>query len=146
MVTRVDPYAGYNFSVELDGITRAGFRECSGLENSQSAGTYREGTDRHLSQRKIPGLNTFSDITLSRGFTSDSKLWEWREKAMKGTVERHNISITLMDDVGNPKITWNLFEAWPTSWTGPGLSATADELAVEQLTIAYERLEVDQWT
>jgi phage tail-like protein len=146
MVTRVDPYAGYNFSVELDGITRAGFRECSGLESNQSAGTYREGTDRHLSQRKIPGLNTFSDITLSRGFTSDSKLWEWREKAMKGTVERHNISITLMDDVGNPKITWNLFEAWPTSWKGPGLTATADEVAVEQLTIAYERLEVDQWT
>jgi phage tail-like protein len=65
---------------------------------------------------------------------------------MKGTVERHNISITLMDDVGNPKITWNLFEAWPTSWQGPSLSATADEIAVEQLTIAYERLEVDQWT
>jgi phage tail-like protein len=146
MVTRVDPYAGYNFAVELDGITRAGFRECSGLENSQSAGTYREGTDRHLSQRKIPGLNTFSDITLSRGFTSDSKLWEWREKAMKGAVERHNISITLLDDIGNPKITWNLFEAWPTSWQGPSLSATSDEVAVEQLTIAYERLEVDQWT
>ena len=103
MADRLDPYAGYNFSVELDGITRAGFRECSGLENSQNAGEYREGTDKNLSVRKLPGLVTHSDITLSRGITADSKLWEWREKAMKGNVERHDISITLLDDTGNAK-------------------------------------------
>jgi hypothetical protein len=27
---RKDPYRAYNFLVEIDGITRAGFRECSG--------------------------------------------------------------------------------------------------------------------
>jgi phage tail-like protein len=146
MADRLDPYAGYNFSVELDGITRAGFRECSGLENSQNAGEYREGTDKNLSVRKLPGLVTHSDITLSRGITSDSKLWEWREKSMKGNVERHDISITLLDDVGNPKVTWNLFECWPRQWTGPSLSATADDRAVEQLVLACERVEVDRWS
>jgi len=145
-MARVDPYAGYNFSVELDGITRAGFRECSGLETSQDAGEYREGTDRNLAVRKIPGLNTYGDITLSRGFTSDRKLWEWREKAMKGTVERHDISITLLDDLGNARITWNLFDCWPRSWSGPSLSASSNEVAIEQLTLACERVEVDQWS
>jgi len=146
MATRIDPYAGYNFSVELDGITRAGFRECSGLGNSQNAATYREGTDRYLSPRKIPGLVSYGDITLGRGVTSDSKLWEWRLKAARGQVERHNISISVLDDEGNAKIIWNLFEAWPTSWTGPSLNASSDEFAIEQITIAYERLEVDQWS
>jgi phage tail-like protein len=146
MADRLDPYTGYNFSVELDGITRAGFRECSGLENSQNAGEYREGTDKNLSVRKLPGLVTHSDITLSRGITSDSKLWEWREKAMKGNLERHDISITMLDDVGNPKITWNLFDCWPRQWTGPSLNATADDLAVEQLVLACERVEVDRWS
>ena len=145
-MARVDPYGGYNFAVELDGITRAGFREASGLESTQSATEYREGTDRQLSSRKQPGLNTYSDITLSRGFTSDAKLWEWRQKAASGAVERHTISISLLDDVGNAKITWNLFEAWPTSWSGPSLSAGSDEIAVEQITLAYERIEVDQWS
>jgi len=145
-MARLDPYGGYNFSVELDGITRAGFRECSGLENSQNAGEYREGTDRNLSVRKIPGLVTHGDITLSRGVTADTKLWEWREKAMKGGVERHDISITLLDDLGAPKITWNLYECWPTSWTGPSFNATADELAIEQLVLACERVEVDEWS
>ena len=145
MAGRVDPYAGYNFAVELDGITRAGFRECSGLENSQAAGTYREGTDRNLGSRKIPGLVTHSDVTLSRGVTSDDKLWEWRQKAMKGAVERHDISITLLDDTGAARITWNLFACWPTTWTGPSMNATTDEVAIEQLTITCERVEVDQW-
>ncbi|GAA5193551.1 phage tail protein [Rugosimonospora acidiphila] len=145
-MARVDPYGGYNFAVELDGITRAGFRECSGLGSNQSATEYREGTDKQLSSRKQPGLNTYSDITLSRGFTSDSKLWEWRQKAASGAVERHTISISMLDEAGNAKITWNLFEAWPTSWSGPSLSASSDEIAVEQITLAYERIEVDQWT
>jgi phage tail-like protein len=146
MATRVDPYPGYNFSVELDGITRAGFRECSGLENSQNATEYREGTDKNPSVRKYPGLVSHSDITLSRGITSDSNLWEWREKVMSGTVDRRDISITLADDVGNPKVTWNLYDCWPRQWTGPSLNATADDLAVEQLVLAYERVEVDRWT
>ncbi|MGI5154082.1 phage tail protein [Microbispora sp. CA-102843] len=146
MASRLDPYSGYNFSVELDGITRAGFRECSGLENSQNAGEYREGTDKNLSVRKLPGLVTHSDITLSRGITSDRKLWDWREKAMKGNVERHDISITLLDDNGNAKITWNLFDCWPRQWTGPSLNATTDDLAIEQLVLACERVEVDKWS
>ena len=146
MANRVDPYFGYNFAVELNGITRAGFRECSGLENSQNATEYREGTDKNLSVRKLPGLVTHSAITLSRGITNDAKLWEWRAKAMAGKVERQDISITLLDDTGNPKITWNLFECWPTTWTGPSFDATTDEIAIEQLTIACERIELDQWT
>ena len=146
MADRLDPYAGYNFSVELDGITRAGFRECSGLENSQNAVEYREGTDKNLSVRKLSGLVTHSDITLSRGITSDSKLWEWRQKVMNGTIERHDISISLLDDAGTPRITWNLYDCWPRQWTGPSFNASTDDVAVEQLILACERAEVDKWT
>jgi phage tail-like protein len=145
MPDRLDPYVGYNFSVELDGLTRAGFRDCSGLESTTNATEYREGTDRVLSVRKLPGLHTHGDVTLSRGLTADDKLWKWREKVMNGQIERHNISISLMNDVGEPKITWNLFECWPTQWTGPSFDAASDEVAVEQLVLTYERIEVDSW-
>jgi phage tail-like protein len=145
MPDRLDPYAGYNFSVELDGLTRAGFRSCSGLDSTTNASSYREGTDRTLGSRKIPGLLSHGDVTLSRGVTADDKLWKWREKVMTGQVERHNISITLLNDVGDAKITWNLYECWPTQWTGPSFDATSDEVAVEQLVLTYERIEVDSW-
>ena len=32
--TRVDPYRGFNFLVEIDGITQAGFQEVSGLDRA----------------------------------------------------------------------------------------------------------------
>ena len=42
---RIDPYRAYYFQVELDGINRAGFRECSGLDTSQDPIEYREGNE-----------------------------------------------------------------------------------------------------
>ena len=42
---RVDPYGGYNFRVEWDGIIQAGFKTCAGLETEQTAGI-TAGTDK----------------------------------------------------------------------------------------------------
>lgn len=145
MADRIDPYAGYSFRVEIDGITRAGFRNCSGLDASQEAGTYREGTDRGLTMRKLPGLITYSDITLSRGISSDSELWQWRQTVMSGDVDRRNLSIVLMNDKGEDAIRWNVRNCWPTKWTGPTLDATSDEVAIEELELTHEGFEVDQW-
>jgi phage tail-like protein len=145
MADRIDPFAGYNFRVEIDGITRAGFKSCSGLEISQQAGTYREGTDKSLIMRKIPGLVSTADITLSRGVTNDSELWKWRKTVANGVVDRRNMSIILIDDTGKDVIRWNLRNCWPLKWTGPSLDATADQLAIETLEIAHEGLEVDSW-
>ena len=64
--SRKDPFRSYHFLVEIDGITRAGFRECSGLDSSQDAIEYREGNEG-LTSRKLPGLVKYSNITLKRG-------------------------------------------------------------------------------
>ncbi|HEU5090029.1 MAG TPA: phage tail protein [Roseiflexaceae bacterium] len=145
MADRLDPYGGYNFRVEIDGITRAGFKSCSGLDVSQNASTYREGTDKSLGMRKLPGLVTSSDVTLARGITSDAELWQWRKKLASGTADRRNMSIILVDDAGKDVIRWNLRNCWPTKWTGPSLDATADQIAIETLVITHEGLEVDTW-
>ena len=134
---RVDPLGSFDFLVEIDGITRAAFRECSGLDSSQTATDYREGGEP-LRMRKVPGLNTYSNITLTRGITSDSELWEWRQKAAEGRVERKNGSIILLDDKGDEKMRWNFTEAWPTKWTGPSFNATGNDVAVEALELAHE--------
>lgn len=134
---RKDPYRGYNFLVEIDGITRAGFRECSGVDSTQTPITYREGNDP-LTMRKLPGLVEHSNIMLTRGITDDHELWDWRKKAMDGKVERKNGSIVLLDDTGEEKIRWNFVNGWPSKWTGPTLNATGSDVAVEQLEIAHE--------
>ncbi len=134
---RIDPYRGYNFLVEIDGITRAGFRECSGLDTTQDPIDYREGGEA-LHVRKLPGLVKYSNISLKRGITDDAELWEWRKKAMDGKVERKNGSIILLDDTGAEKLRWNFVEGWPTKWTGPTFNATGNEVAIEALEIVHE--------
>lgn len=139
MADRKDPYRSYNFRVEIDGITRAGFRECSGLDTTQDPIQYREGTDP-LTQRKLPGLNTYSNISLKWGITDDAEFWNWRLKAMQGQAERKNGSIVLLDDTGTEKLRWNFTNGWPTKWTGPSLNATGSEVGIESMDIAHEGL------
>lgn len=134
---RKDPYRSFNFLVEIDGIARAGFRECSGLDSSQDPIEYREGNEG-LHARKLPGLNKSSNITLKWGTTDDPELWNWRQKAMDGAVERKNGSIVLLDDKGAEKVRWNFHDGWPTKWTGPSFNATGNEVAIETLEIAHE--------
>lgn len=135
-----DPYRGYNFRLEIDGITRAGFRECSGLDSTQDPIQYREGNERPLTQRKMPGLNTYSNLSLKWGISDDKEFWDWRLKAMQGGVERKNGSIVLMDDTGEAKMRWNFVNGWPTKWSGPSFNATGNEVAIESVDIAHEGL------
>lgn len=134
---RKDPFRAYNFLVEIDGITRAGFRECSGLDTTQDPIDYREGGEA-IHVRKLPGLVKFSNISLKRGITDDPELWEWRKKAMEGKVERKNGSIILLDDTGAEKLRWNFVAGWPSKWSGPTFNATGNEVAIESLEIAHE--------
>jgi phage tail-like protein len=134
---RKDPFRAYNFLVEIDGITRAGFRECSGLDSSQDPIDYREGTDP-LHVRKLPGLVKYSNISLKRGITDDAELWNWRKTVMDGNIQRKNGSIILLDDTGVEKARWNFVNGWPTKWTGPTFNATGNEVAIETMDIVHE--------
>ena len=136
---RKDPFRAYNFRVEIDGITRAGFRECGGLDSSQDPISYREGTDP-LTERKLPGLVKFSAISLKWGVTDDAELWNWRKQAADGKVARKNGSIILLDDTGAEKARWNFVNGWPSKWTGPAFNATGNDVAIETLEIAHEGL------
>jgi len=135
---RVDPYGGYNFKVEWDGIIQAGFKTCSGLESAQDTTDYREGTDKNLSKRRLPGLLTSTSLTLGRGISDNHELWGWRNEIIQGKVTRKNLSVILLDDQGKEKLRWNLVNCWPSKWTGPSFDATSAELAIESLEIAHE--------
>lgn len=137
--TRVDPYRDYNFLIEIDGITQAGFQEVSGLDASTDAIEYREGNDpNHV--RKLPGLSKYSAISLKRGITDSDELWNWYRTVVEGKPERKNGSIGLLDDTGQEKIRWNFVNAWPTKWTGPSFNSTSNAVAVETLEIAHEEV------
>src|SRR6478735_11179381 len=94
---RNDPYAAFNFIVEIDGNTAAGFSEVSGLESDSDVIEYRNGNEG-ITKRKLPGLNKFSNITLKRGFTKDLDLWKWRKSVMDGNPDRRTGAIVLLNE------------------------------------------------
>lgn len=142
---RKDPFNGFNFAVEMDGITRMGFKQCSGLDSSTTVTKYREGTDPTLGSRLLPGMLTHSNITLTRGITDDAALWNWRASVASGKPVRRTISIILRNDAGEEKIRWNIKNCWPSKWAGPAFDATSDAVAIETLELAHEGVEVQAW-
>ena len=139
---RIDPYAQFNFLIEIDNLTRAGFTECSGLTTEQDVIDYREGSEDTI-VRKIPGLRKIANITLKRGFTQDRELWEWRKTTIDGRTERRAGAIVLLDEAREEVLRFNFREGWVCKWEGPQLNASTNEVAIESLEICHEGLELE---
>ena len=136
---RLDPFTSFNFLVQIDGVTRAAFHECSGFNSSIDLIEHREGGAP--TPLKLPGMTRFGNVILRRGVTEDRELYEWHRAAMRGEVERRSGSIVVLDRRGEEKARWNFFNAWPQRWEGPALNSEATEIAVETLELAVEGLE-----
>ncbi len=137
---RFDPYKGFRFRVEIDGIQQAAFAECSGLGSEIHVEEYREGTEPSP-VRKVPGRVIYPDIVLKWGVTDSRELYDWHLAVINGNLQRKKGSIILLDDQGQPKIRWNFFDAWPSKWQGPTLNARSDDVAIESLTLTCEKQE-----
>jgi phage tail-like protein len=147
-VFRDDPYGVFNFEVIITGVSDDGtavkgsFSEVSGLEVTIDPIEYRNGAE-DITMRKIPGLKKFTPITLKRGLIGDLAFWNWVVEAMNGLVRRTEGSIVLLDENRQEVMRWNFKRGWPSKWTGPGLNAKNNEIAMETLEICHEGLEID---
>lgn len=138
---RVDPYRNFNFLVEIDGITQAGFSDVSGFGASTDPIEYREGGEPNNTVRKLPGVTKWNNITLKWGLTDSRELFDWYQDIANGKIERKNGSIIVLDLEGNEKVRWNFYEGWPTKWDGPDYTAKGNDVAIETLELAVERVE-----
>ncbi|HEY6352729.1 MAG TPA: phage tail protein [Candidatus Angelobacter sp.] len=138
--TRIDPYRGYNFRVEIDNTSVASFRECSGLTLNTDPVDYREGTDSPLSVRKLTGLRKYTNITLKRGYTQNQDLWKWYKNVINGVSDRRNGAIVLQDEQHNDVLRWNFVNAWICKWEGPTMNATSNDVAIETIEICPEQV------
>lgn len=134
-----DPLAGFNFLLESGGLVRAGFTEITGLNSESDVIEYRTGAD-DFTNRKLPGMKKFGNVTLKSGVAAgpDQDLLAWRRSVEIGDIQRRDISIILLDEQRNEQVRYNLRNAWPSKWVGPDLKGGASEVAIEQLEIAHE--------
>jgi phage tail-like protein len=136
-----DPYKGFRFKVEIQGIQQAGFMECSSVGSHLEVVEYREGADP-INVRKLPGKASYPDITLKWGMTDNQDLYNWHLQAVKGNLQRQTGSVVQLDDTGTEQVRWNFFNAWPSKWDGPAFNAKGNDLAINTLTLTCERVEI----
>ena len=148
-VLRDFPYAQFNFVVDLGtGETegpRAGFQECSRIETSVELVEYRNGNDRENAVRKLPGLVRVADVTLRRGIIGSLDLYAWLEQVRDGDPGAvRNVTIRLLsEDHAAVVQTWKLLRARIVKHVSGPFDARATDVAIEELTLAYERLEIE---
>jgi phage tail-like protein len=136
---RKDPYQAYNFIVEIEGITAAGFAECSGLSAEVESFEYREGGVNDYTHR-FAGPAKYPPLVLRRGMTDSNELWNWHRMVAKGFVIRRNGTIHMLDSKGQTVKLWHFFRAYPIRWTGPDLRAGTSGVAFESIELAHEGL------
>ena len=154
---RDDPVLNHNFvislldsssvsglfgSIGLSAIFDAalgGFSECGGLEMSLQVEEFREGGNNGR-LLKFPTRVTWSNITLKKGVTSSTELWDWHYSFTEGKGKRRDGVIVLLDDKQVPHNVWYFRRGLPVKYTGPALNATQSSVAIESVEIAHEGL------
>src|SRR5262245_9183347 len=148
-VLRDRPYGQFNFLVDLgtgqtDG-PEAGFQECSGISMSVDVVEYRNGNERENTPRKLTGLSRVSDVTLKRGIIGSLNLYQWMAQIRDGDpAALRTVTIQLQNEEHTAiAMTWKLLRARIVKLTSGPFNAKGTDVAIEEITLAYERLELE---
>lgn len=137
------PLPKFHFQVEWGG-TKIGFTEVTGLDITTDVIEYRDGASPEYHKVKMPGLQKFSNITLKRGiFAGDNEFFLWFNTVQLNTIERRDITISLLNEEHAPVFVWKIKNAWPTKITPTDLKADGNEVALETLELAHEGIVID---
>jgi phage tail-like protein len=148
-VLRDRPYVQFNFLVDLgtgntDGPT-AGFQEMSNIGMEVTISEYRTGNSKENSVRKITGMNKATDVTLKRGVIGSLDLYQWLNQIRNGDANaQRTVTVSLQNEDHTAVVqTWKLLRAVITKHISGPFNAKGTDVAMEELTIAYERLEME---
>ena len=141
---RERPYSQFNFHVYFSTASQhpdAAFQEISGLQHNPPDSST---TDQRDDPRKITGTYKVGDVTFKRGVIGDlGVLEEWLQQVKDGHPSgRRVVSITLHNESRQPVQVWTLHGTRPVKHTGPALSGKGTDVAIEELVLSCERIEL----
>jgi phage tail-like protein len=147
-VLRERPYVQFNFLVDIGEGTdgpEAGFQEVSNIGMEVTVAEYRNGNEKENSVRKITGLNKATDVTLKRGVIGSLNLYRWLNDIRNGDQNAtRTVTISLQNEDHTEIVqTWRLLRARIIKHVSGPMNAKGTDVAMEELTLAYERLEME---
>ncbi|MBW8845334.1 MAG: phage tail protein [Burkholderiales bacterium] len=148
-VVRDRPYVQFNFHVNLgDGVTntpQAGFQEVSGIGMEVTITEYRPGNYAFNNVIKTAGLNKATDVTMKRGVIGSLDLYKWLDDVRNGASNGlRTVTVELKSEDRTQTVqTWRLINARIMKHTSGPFNAKGTDVAMEELTLSYERLEME---
>ncbi len=128
-------------------LCRGAFSEVSGLEATMAPKALREG-GRNWGEVQLAGPTSFAPVILKRGITEVADLWNWFDVSTRQSNHALRLSGTIdvyhPQDPDKPLLRWRITNALPTRFKGPDLSSTASQVAIEELQLVHEGLELER--
>ena len=133
------------FTLKIGGAEAAGFfKEATGFDSeSEVTEIKRSMPNGKTDIIKAMGNNKWSDIELKRGIDQDKTLWQWRKMIVDGQLKeaRKDCTVTMLDYMGSPVVTYSIINAWPKKYAVSALNAGGNEALTVELTLAIENIE-----
>ena len=152
----VYPFTAFNFEVQIE-VTVLGvpklcegqFSECDGLEMTMDVKTIREGGN-NVAQIRMIGAVNYGQVTLKRGMTASSlDLWRWFDAQQQSAPAklrgdcRGKATIALRTpDGAQDRVHYVLNRCLLTKLKAPGMNAISGNVAVEELQLTYESMQI----
>jgi phage tail-like protein len=134
------PLPKFHFRVEWGGA-KIGFSEVSGLSVETDVVEYRDSVSPEFHKIKMPGMQKFGNITMKRGiFQGDNDFFKWWKTVALNTIERRDVTISLLNENHEPVIVWKIKNAWPSKVQSTDLKSDDNGVAIETIELAHEGL------
>ena len=130
-----DPFRGFRFRVEVEGVEHGGFARVKGLVRETKVDPRREGGLNEF-EHKLASFTTYGNLILERGL-ADDYLWSWQEDVAEGRVQRHNITVGLHDSADEEVWRWVIHDAFPVKWASTDLDASSMQVLIESVEFAH---------
>jgi phage tail-like protein len=133
---------GFLFQVTILGLPLFGdFMEVSHMRRQHEPFVYHEG-GRDLGPHVLFGHNQQIELVLKWGLMDRMALFAWMNEVRLGGLFRKDGAVWQFPRLEGsaPLRVYTFTGAWPLSWKGPDLNSNASEVAIEELRLVVNTL------
>ena len=136
------PMPKFYFSVDIDDLTDLPFLEVSGLEVEADNISYRHGNDPSFGTIQMPGVKKSGNLILKKGDFANEDLYQSLiSKIALNTYKRMTVVIRLLDENAEPRITWQINNAFPLKYSSTDMNSESSEAAIESIEFSHQGIQ-----
>lgn len=151
MVSKITgiPYVNSRFILDIDGLEYISFSSVSGIEDATEIQEIRE-VSNPFKIIKRPGASSNESVVLTRAFTNDNYLRDWRdlvidyEKSVfnSGAPYRKAI-LNVLNFRGNVIKRITFYNCWPSKYTVSEFNASQPQILLESIQLEYDKKTIE---